>query len=1080
MLVLPKSTIASTPAVNEMTSAEETKSGPINEERVEELFVYFHSALLCEQLYYLIHYCCYQCSPPSPFLPLDLSNYTENHRLLMKSKIGDLFVNASYLTSIPERYIQLEMILAKYNKLFYQDLLFIDQLSSSSPSSSLTTPYAASPLSIRYIPSLPAGQKDIEVTLHQIFPLAGMIVLKVHLHLPSNNSSDNFQTSIQQMKSGAWMPCWIQIDYHQKSITFFERGPTQPSTFKIYCSFYPTTLLRIHDLTDVQDELKIEIMDAVLAENNQPNDNDNDDKELEFINISFLFKNVQDLWRWTLSFSSICSMIQWKNSTSNHEFTQPIKLSRYHTLTLSPPPPVASSSSGLITTQQIPVRAVVTDGNVLLGLESAIVDRDIIHQLIRYVSLPGYLIHQQFKFFHQQQRILMTSKPQSKSTATPNSSERIKGITDGSLLLSINGLSAVQLPGNTVIKFINDIPDEMITDMAFIKFTPTDFIINAVEIDHTGFVHHQFFTGSENSPSSATHLDTSPLSSRGGGIGKKLDVESKNQLHRVLEKKRNFAMQQTHSDPDDTRTMEEKLLAVHLGSHSVDPANNLQTAKKRKENLLTLQQFHLTNFEEISWTRYRLSITNGKIVISSVHPTSSMNGLLNGFGEIFYRFSLNQMQLKVIIHQNKDSNDLVSLQEIGLEIYDSNSHIILHCMNFKKFRALLHQLLLGMKLYGALPLDLPYIYSQSEKWKMIKQQCEIGVSISTTTSAVLAKQKLMLEGGDTLLLEDMEENQHKDRMRKAASKYATSGILQQAVLLANLEEEGGGGETGKADSEEDEINGRTHRGGGKDESHHRRESVIMSISSVVEDYSDEHRSRSLLQAAESLEETLSSLELPLVFPTPTVIEQNLQELRSMNKANHQLMAELMTLQLDVISPIDPLNGVGMGAAGGPSQQQNNPNQGLPGVTNKNPYQGYGETQTLEDQYAGDSTLEDNDIESIVENVNNIDDNLFSTNEPPHPPVMSGPIPPPPSGSGTPQQGQLPRRSSFITGNPIDISQQKPNAPKLTRRASRLSVSIDLSNTNVLNTSSPAILPPQQSKPVPTKVSEVPTAYFTSN
>jgi hypothetical protein len=80
----------------------------------------------------------------------------------------------------------------------------------------------------------------------------------------------------------------------------------------------------------------------------------------------------------------------------------------------------------------------------------------------------------------------------------------------------------------------------------------------------------------------------------------------------------------------------------------------------------------------------------------------------------------------------------------------------------------------------------------------------------------------------------------------------------------------------------------------------------------------------------------------------------------------------------------------------------------------------------------------------VEPVQAIDDSLFKVSEANQSPF---PAPPEKTSTGTPQT--MTRRSSFITGKEIDLSQPKANTSKLTRRASRLSVTMDLSTLNQL-------------------------------
>jgi hypothetical protein len=863
-------------AVN--ASTEETKTDSVPHKHLESeeemILFYFHSAVLVQQIIFLFfHY-----NQTNLHSQIVIEDHSKEHRLLMECKKSEIFINATNLISVPEKYLYLEKQLAFYNCLNYKKI-FLDTATSVDKNFQQQHPLQNNQIIIDEVPSITyinpepvAGQKDVEILESNLFPLAGMVVIKAQLTLSSPESFIEGSTSHndtrnnpkffkldeeKQVKTGAWMPCWISIDMTAKTVSFYERGPSQSATFKISCD---QSVLNVNDIIDVDDDLEVSIVNARLL---LGSDDKKEEETVELINIYFLFKNIEDLWRWTLSLSSLCSVFQWKNN----ENMQNMKLSKFNFYTNALLNSAGSQQSQL--QQLIQLRSILSDGNVLFHLENMIVDREIVRNCIRYISLPGYLI-QFIKFFQLNSKIIINSKNFQYSSLPLKDIQAIQSLTEGSLLLSINGLSAVQLPSSTVLKFINEIPKEMSTDMAFIKFSNSEFIVNVVEIDNQGIMP-VFGNTSENTSSPTKLMNNNSNIGTNDRVTKKLDAESKLNLNKVIERKKSIVLNQS-----SMHDINEALQGTHLDNLSLSSSN---------KNKMTLNQFHLSNFDQIPWVSFRLLIQNGKLMLTPVQRNSDNN---NAFYEMNYRFSFHSVQSKVLMHNNKDTNFIHDIKELCLEVFDSRCHLILNCSNFRLFRSLLRSLLLGMKLFGSVSLDLPYIYTQSEKYQIIRTRQTLLQQLENSNS----NNKDDLQNHPLLQTDEIQNEQ----FRKTLTKFSTSGLLQQAMLLAPS---AGNNNEGLDSDNEDHNNNRLAITSPSPAAGHpvRRESVIMSLSSVLEDYNDEFRSRSLLQAAEALEETLTALELPLTFPTPSVIDQNLQELRTMNRSNHQLLSDLMTLQV---------------------------------------------------------------------------------------------------------------------------------------------------------------------------------------
>ena len=192
-----------------------------------------------------------------------------------------------------------------------------------------------------------------------------------------------------------------------------------------------------------------------------------------------------------------------------------------------------------------------------------------------------------------------------------------------------------------------------------------------------------------------------------------------------------------------------------------------------------------------------------------------------------------------------------------MELIDSSSkaHLILRCHSYKMFQAIFRRLVIGLKLYLSLPTDLMWSAHQAEKWALFFNQRND--QNMTSTSLVAGKGKA-----------------HK------SSKLPSSGILSQMKMLI------ASSANGSSEEKMSILDGHL--------------SEQFSSMAVIEGNNQLVSARNtLLQAAESLEQALSSLDLPPIFPNAGVVEQHVRELRSLNKANHLLYSELLTMQVSI-------------------------------------------------------------------------------------------------------------------------------------------------------------------------------------
>ncbi len=666
-------------------------------------------------------------------------------------------------------------------------------------------------------------------------PLSGILVMKI-IYDEVNAASS------------AWMPCWIRIDQTRKQLIFHEHGPSQPCTFQLLLSH---ASLFIKDLTGPEETIELIITNTELFDEENSDELIIDDeilseeqflKEHHSISTSLLFKTCEEMWRWALSISSIvetltCQIGEHSISLKleHNQKTPSTQVDVNNMFQLIKSGVNSSVRHGANEKRDEPgtsfnplsfLQLNSTISDALVGLESVLAEREIASEMVRHYQINAVILKSiKFQIINNQ-RVLVQSK---------GSCEQIQ---EGSILLSVNGLSAIQLPGKTILKFISDMPKHMQVDMVLLKFPRTEFVLDGIEIEDVLRVNEVM---SDSSKVSGSHHAVERSIT-----AKKLDAESTNQLQRMIVRKRSIlALPSNMQDVLSGKTPLDN--APGPGNQSTSGNANNEASIPKKEPM-TIEKFKKADNKDIAWLKYRFTMASGKILVTLIKSNTAASATSSS-SEGVHRFQLNSTQLKIIY-----TKDVSSLSDLCIELIDSSSkaHVILRCHSYKMFQALFRRLVIGLKLYMALTTDLAWSAHQAEKWKIFFGQKNAHGAPNSSVSS-------------------------KGYGFKSA-KLSSSGILSQMKQLIDCNTSISGEE--KISALEGEM--------------------VRQISSLalVDDGSKQLLARnSLMQAAESLEQTLSSLDLPAVFPNAGVVEHHLRELRSLNKANHQLYSEILTMQV---------------------------------------------------------------------------------------------------------------------------------------------------------------------------------------
>ena len=635
-----------------------------------------------------------------------------------------------------------------------------------------------------------------------VLPVSGLLLFKVLLvqEIPSSDADVDMDvktlrtladSNSSQMKG--WMSCWVRIDCHLKTVTFYDQGPGSAPSLSISCVH---AALHVPDLTDPALGCELNLYNCSVR--NTPNG--------ASMSIAVKLPSALELFRWVMTLSPMVDTVTYCSGGVVHSATQTIDYLQTAAEQAQQRVPVAIGSQTDFSS---------TTPNMMeicLAAIEALAERKMCSSYIRHVQLNGSQI-KSARFLQMNQRIVLLMKGNCSS------------LTEGSVLLSVNGLSTVSTAASTILKFIADFPRQMIGELTLWKFPRMEFQVDIVRLaEPIAEVH----SSAAEKAIKETEEMLASFDSITASSNKPLDPKS--MISKVMIQKRNSILKfnsgiDVSSDggslPTIISNLQKEIYALEGNTVKTDSqastggSVNVEAsvaATAAAMNNKTLPEFLRTPPAEVHWLHCRVMIASGNV---SMLTTGE-----DGRDVPLCRLQLSSCEIKLVY-----PSLATGISNLCIDMKDSKSHIVIKCPTLSVFIDLSECLLITMNMLGSCTVDLAHLYDQSVTWKNIQERSVRG------------------------------SNDIYD------SSFKPQSLFMQSVVAS----------------------ARTNKS---------QRSIKIEPDS------------SILQAAEALESTLTRLQLPLNFPTHTVIEKELVELFKLNNANHRLLAEFLTLQFEVMNPIE--------------------------------------------------------------------------------------------------------------------------------------------------------------------------------
>jgi hypothetical protein len=615
-------------------------------------------------------------------------------------------------------------------------------------------------------------------------------------------------STTSQMKG--WMSCYVRLDRTAKTITFYDQGPGSAPSLAVSCD---GAVLHVPDLTDSAFGYECNLYHCTVR--NSP--------VHAKMSVAIKLPNATELYKWAISLSGLLETVTYCAGGVVHPATFPIDLLQ-DSLFPSPPTRVVDSS-----------RFPASQANLAetcLGVLETLAERKLCASYLRHVEVNGAQL-KTARFLQMNQRIVLLIKG------------ACSALTEGSVLLSANGVNALTTPASTVLKFIADFPRQMKGELTVLKFPRMEFHVQMVKLtppasDNEG----------DAKKSDATLLKPSLLAEEGSALDDTRPLDSKGKLTKVIIQKRNSILKISSgmdmsfegiAHPGIIADLQKELKALDVNATPAVPA-----AASEAQQGFTLVDFVRAPLTEIKWQKVRLMVASGNISILGTDEA--------GVELPVCRLQLSSCQLKLVC-----PDQAAALNHVCVHLRDQRTHVVVRCATLAMFVDLVECLLIATKMMGAYAADLTHLYDQAVQWGNAATTAQGTVG---STGASDKAQSLLMQ----TVLASAEETKEReiDRFSDTPTTPAKSTGAEGLTL-------------------------RTPRTG------------VPSTPkpTTTSEVSDVH----ILQAAEQLEAALSSLRLPANFPTHMMVEKELVELFKLNNANHRLLAEFLTLQFDTMNPV---------------------------------------------------------------------------------------------------------------------------------------------------------------------------------
>jgi hypothetical protein len=660
---------------------------------------------------------------------------------------------------------------------------------------------------------------EIAPTDLSVLPASGLLLFKVlAVHEYPQESAiataavspvptPTLDSTTSQMKG--WMSCYVRLDRAAKTITFYDQGPGSAPSLAVSCD---GAVLHVPDLTDSAFGYECNLYHCAVR--NSP--------VHAKMSVAIKLPNATELYKWAISLSGLLETVTYCAGGVVQPATVPIELlqdSQYP----SPPTRVVDSS-----------RFPASQANLAetcLGVLETLAERKLCASYLRYVEVNGAQL-KTARFLQINQRIVLLIKG------------ACSALTEGSVLLSANGVNALTTPASTVLKFIADFPRQMKGELTVLKFPRMEFHVQMVKLTPPASNNE-----GDAKKSDPTLLKPNALSEEGAVLDDTRPLDSKGKLNKVIIQKRNSILKISSgmdmsyegiAHPGIIADLQKELKALDV---SATPAAT--TAAPEAQQGFTLVDFVRAPLTEVRWQKVRLMVASGNISILGTDEA--------GIEVTVSRLQLSSCQLKLVC-----PDQAAALTHVCVHLRDQRTHVVVRCATLAMFVDLVECLLIATKMMGAYAADLTHLYDQAVQWRNATTTAQGAVG---STGGGDKAQSLLMQ----TVLASAEES--KEREIDRFSDTPTTPAKSTGADVLTL---------------------RTPRTG-----------VPSTPKPTANEVSDVH----ILQAAEQLEAALSSLRLPANFPTHTMVEKELVELFKLNNANHRLLAEFLTLQFDTMNPV---------------------------------------------------------------------------------------------------------------------------------------------------------------------------------
>ena len=772
--------------------------------------------------------------------------------------------------------------------------------------------------------------------------------------MPSSSALAHPSLSSGSGLSGTeWMLCWVHLDQASTTLTLYDNGPDSQPAFAADCS--AATLL-IPDMSAPSQRFELYLVHCGVTAQ----------QELAYtqqevsISIAISFQHVADMWRWVLALLASAGLHQLAYNRGGELVHVPamhvrdiLQSANDEKESLALLPPVlteAPSWSTQLTESGLAAGRGPDSGSgafllskrhalqMCFGVVDALAERRVCSTFLQQVSVSGAAL-KTCRFSLVNSRVVLMMKG------------ACAGVTEGSVVLSVSGVSALSVSGNTVLKFIADLPRAMTADLTLMRFPHVEFSAHILEVAMPVSANTRSFPAGGGAAAAVANGSGGIDSGSGGsyspprlnlklpgsgsgtdGIVMGASAEGNAQLERMIIRKRSSILIHTPVAGDSTPTGGSSSTAAGATPAGAAMAGSANAAGVDPHQLPSMAEFSTKRVHEMPWNGARVLISAGTVTLlrhdvpaGTTTPTAEATTRPRvASSMVLGKFPLSNCSMAFAFPARG-----TSLVDLCIELQSSVAHVLIRCPDLRQLLALAETLAAAMKLTGALHADLPHLYQQALFWagrdgsESARSAGNEAASICKDPRAAPGKLSAAVVAAASSVVGRSPLDRAPTSHMVSHSNHSAATTTTTTPPSSRLPIRGPGGrssllvrslESLMADraevmdnaQQQQQLQQSMQRGASKDRgalysrySPAAKANAAASAAAVVvaTRAEDDRQSNSVLRAAEELEAALSQLQLPLQFPSASTIEKQTIELFKMSNAHHRLLAEFLILQV---------------------------------------------------------------------------------------------------------------------------------------------------------------------------------------